>query len=34
MIGRAEQDHVLFGVEEVELPEMLDHLLLDRRVGR
>ena len=30
MIGRAEQDHVLFGVEEVELAEVLDHLLLDR----
>ena len=30
MIGRAEQDHVLLGVQEVELPEVLDHLLLHR----
>jgi hypothetical protein len=29
VIGGAEQDHVLFGVQEVELPEVLDHLLLD-----
>jgi hypothetical protein len=29
VIGRAEQDHVLFGVQEVELPEVLDHLFLD-----
>ena len=28
--GRAEQDHVLFGVQEVELAEVLDHLLLHR----
>ena len=28
--GRAQQDHVLLGVQEVELPEVLDHLLLDR----
>ena len=28
--GRAEQDHVLAGVQEVELPEVLDHRLLDR----
>ena len=28
--GRSEQDHVLFGVEEVQLPEVLDHGLLDR----
>lgn len=27
---RAEQDHVLLGVQEVELSKMLDHLLLDR----
>ena len=26
--GRAQQDHVHFGVQEVELPEVLDHLLL------
>jgi hypothetical protein len=26
--GWSEQDHVLFGVEEVELAEVLDHLLL------
>jgi hypothetical protein len=25
---RSEQDHVLFGVQEVELPEVLDHRLL------
>ena len=30
MLGRAEEDHVLFGVQEVELPEMLDHLLSHR----
>jgi hypothetical protein len=29
--GRAEQDHVLFGVQEVELPEVLDDGLLDER---
>ena len=29
MTGRAEQDHVLAGVQEVELPEVLDHRLLD-----
>src|SRR5207244_407774 len=28
--GRAEQEHVVAGVEEVELAEMLDHGLLDR----
>ena len=28
--GRAEQDHVLAAVQEVELAEVLDHLLLDR----
>jgi hypothetical protein len=28
--GRAEEDHVFAGVQEVELPEMLDNLLLDR----
>ena len=28
--GRSEQDHVLFAVQEVELPEMLDHCLFDR----
>ena len=28
--GGPEQDHVLFGVQEVELPEVLDHLLLHR----
>ena len=28
--GRAEQEHVLAGVEEVELAEVLDHRLLDR----
>jgi len=27
---RAEEDHVLLAVEEVELAEVLDHLLLDR----
>ena len=29
MIGRSEQDDVVLGVQEVELPEVLDHLLLD-----
>ena len=29
--GGSEQDHVLSGVQEVELPEMLDHRLLDVR---
>jgi hypothetical protein len=28
--GRFEQDHVFLGVQEVELAEVLDHLLLDR----
>jgi hypothetical protein len=28
--GWSEEDHVLFRVQEVELPEVLDHLLLDR----
>jgi hypothetical protein len=28
--GRAEQDHVLARVQEVELPQVLDHLALDR----
>ena len=28
--GRAEQDHVFLAVQEVELAEVLDHLLLDR----
>jgi hypothetical protein len=28
--GRSEEDHVLARVKEVELPEMLDHGLLDR----
>jgi hypothetical protein len=28
--GRAKEDHVFAGVQEVELPEMLDNLLLDR----
>ena len=28
--GRAEHDHVFFGVQEVELAEVLDHRLLDR----
>jgi hypothetical protein len=28
--GRPEQDHVLAGVQEVELPEVLYHLPLDR----
>jgi hypothetical protein len=28
--GWAKQDHVLAGVQEVELAEVLDHLLLDR----
>ena len=28
--GRSEHDHVLFGVQEVELPEVLDHRFLDR----
>ena len=32
--GRAEQDHVLLGVQEVELAEVLDHLLLDASAGR
>ena len=27
---RAEQDHVLLGVQEVQLAEVLDHLLFDR----
>jgi hypothetical protein len=27
---RAEQDHVVFGVQEVQLAEMLDHCLFDR----
>ncbi|MBV9002459.1 MAG: hypothetical protein JO304_25620 [Solirubrobacterales bacterium] len=30
MIGRAEQDDVVLGVQEVELAEVLDHLLLHR----
>ena len=32
--GRAEQDHVLAAVEEVELAEVLDHRLLHASVGR
>src|SRR5262249_9406032 len=32
--GRAEQDHVVAGVEEVELAEVLDHGLLDRALKR
>jgi hypothetical protein len=28
--GRSEQDHVLLGVQEVQLAEVLDHLLLHR----
>ena len=28
MIGRAKRDDALLGVQEVELPEVLDHLLL------
>jgi hypothetical protein len=30
VIGRAEQDHVLARVQKVELPQVLDHGLLDR----
>jgi hypothetical protein len=30
VIGGSEQDHVLFAVQEVELPEVLDHRFLDR----
>jgi hypothetical protein len=32
--GWSEEDHVLSGVQEVELPEVLDHLLFHARAGR